>query len=153
MASMTTISEKLDLKAGPCWSSFEQFRTQGAKALDSVRGGAIATLQTKTGQYRILAESDFQALLGLACDVEGLRGGLRVVVKAVRVVRNHPDSDSLSLLSEAVAMLGELPELPARDNFTPLAPEGLEMDSDDEVILDGAQIERPLDGASEERSA
>ncbi|MDZ4877705.1 MAG: hypothetical protein CLLPBCKN_007140 [Chroococcidiopsis cubana SAG 39.79] len=145
MASMTPNPEALDLKAGPSWSSFEQFRSQGAKALDSVRGGAIATLQTKTGQYRILAESDFQALLGLARDAERLRVGLRVVVKAVRVVQNHPDSDSLSLLSEAVAVLGELPELPARGNFTPLAPEGLEVEEDLEVILDGAQISRPLD--------
>ncbi|OWY64017.1 hypothetical protein B7486_49635 [cyanobacterium TDX16] len=148
MASITP--KELDLKAGPCWSSFEQLRTQGAKALLSVRAGAIASLQTKTGRYRILAESDFQALLGLARDVERLRGGLRVVAKAVRVVQNHPNSDSLSLLSETVTQLAELSQLPTRDSFTPLAPEELEIDSDDEVILAPAQIERPLDGASEE---
>jgi hypothetical protein len=145
MTSMTPTPEELDLKAGPSWSSFEKFRAEGAKALLSVRGGAIASLQTKTGQYRILAENDFQTLLGLARDAERLRGGLRVVVKAVRVVQNHPDTDSLSLLSEAVTMLSELPELPTRGRFTSLAPEGLEVDLDDEAILDAAQIQHSLE--------
>ncbi len=40
-------------------------------------------------------------------------------------------------------MLGDLPELPTRDHFEPLQPEGDQIDLDDEVILDPSQIERP----------
>lgn len=148
MALITQDPRVCDLKAGPSWSSFEKFRTEGANALESVKDGTVATLQTKTGQYRILEEHDFQKLLGLARDVERLRGGWRVVVHAVRVARKHPDTDSLNMLLEAVTMLGNLPELPTRDGFAPLSPEGLDVDLDDEVTLDPAQIERPLDTPS-----
>lgn len=145
MALITQEQRVLDLKAGPSWSSFDKFRNEGANALESVKDGTVATLQTKTGQYRVLAEQDFQALLGLARDVDRLRGGLRVVVKAVRIVQKHPDdSDGLNLLAEAVTMLGGLPELPTRGSFDQMLPEDNDMDPDDEVTLDPNQIERPL---------
>lgn len=137
--------DSTNLQNGPSWSSFEKFRTEGAKALESLKDGKVGTLQTKTGQYRILEERDFQKLLGLARDVERLRGGLRVVVQAVRVVQKHRDDDTLKLLADAVTMMGSLPELPTRDNFDPLLPEGIEVEPDDEVDLDPAEIERPLD--------
>ncbi len=57
----------------------------------------------------------------------------------------YPDAESLSLLAETVTMLGSLPELPTRESFDPLLPEGLEVDPDDEVDLDPAQIKRPFD--------
>ncbi|MBV9389620.1 MAG: hypothetical protein JOZ78_24625 [Chroococcidiopsidaceae cyanobacterium CP_BM_ER_R8_30] len=135
------------LQNGPSWSSFEKFRTEGAKALNSLKDGKVATLQTKTGQYRILEEHDFQKLLGYSRDVERLRGGLRILMQTVRVVQKHPDVESLNLLAETVTMLGSLPELPTRDSFDPLLPEGIEVDSDDEVELDPTQIERPLDAS------
>lgn len=138
-------STSFSLRSGPSWPSFEKFRTEGANALESVKGGTVATLQTKTGQYRILEEHDFQALLGLARDVERLRGGLSVVVKAVRGVQKHPDDpESLDLLLETVMMLGSLPELPTRTGFDHLSPEGLDVDPDDEVTLDPDQIKRPI---------
>jgi hypothetical protein len=145
--ALTTQDQKVSsLKAGKSWSSFEKFRTEGANVLEPVKDGAIATLQTKTGQYRILEEQDFQKLLGLARDVERLRGGLRVVVGAVRVAQKHPDTESLNLLLEAVTMLGNLPLLTLSEGFPPLSPEGLDVDPDDEVTLDPNQIERPLSG-------
>lgn len=134
----------IDLQNGPIWSSFEKFRAEGAKALNSLKEGKVATLQTKTGQYRIVEEHDFQKLLGLARDVERLRGGLSILTQTVRVVQKHPDVESLNLLAEIVTMLGSLPELPTRDSFDPLLPEGIEVDPDDEVDLDPALIERPL---------
>lgn len=143
---MTLITkDSTNLQSGPSWSSFEKFRTEGAKALESIKDGKVGTLHTKTGQHRILEERDFQKLLGLARDVERLRGGLRILMQTVRVVQKHPDAESLSLLAETVSMLGSLPELPTRESFDPLLPEGLEVDPDDEVDLDPAQIERPFD--------
>jgi len=132
------------LQAGPTWPSFEKFRAEGAKALNSVNQGVVATLHTKTGQYRILEEQDFQKMYGLARDVDRLRSGLRVVALAVRAAQKNPVPENLDLLAEAVAMVGSLPELPTRSGFAPLVPEGLELEQDDEVILNPDQIERPL---------
>ena len=144
--NMAIRAEKsLNLQNGPNWTSFEKFRTEGGKALESVKSGTVATLNTKTGQYRILEEQDFQHLLGLARDVDRLRGGLRVISSSVRVVQKHPDVESIDLLIEAIAMLGGLPELPTRSSFEPLLPEdGIDVDEDDEVNLDPTTIKRPL---------
>jgi hypothetical protein len=62
--ALSNIAPLLNLKPGTHWSSFEQFRTEGAKALSPIQGGVVATLSTKTGQYRIIEEQDFQKLLG-----------------------------------------------------------------------------------------
>lgn len=139
------LNDLTNLQNDRVFPSFEKFRIEGAKALESVKDGKITTLQTKTGQYRILEERDFQKLLGLARDVERLRGGLRVLLRTARVLQKHPDAESIDLLVETVTMLGDLPELPTRDQFEPLQPESDEIDLDDEVILDPSQIERPLD--------
>ncbi len=138
----------IKLQQGPHWSSFEKFRSDGAKSksLESVKDGKVGTLHTKTGQYRIVEEHDFQKLLGLARDVERLRGGLKLVMQAVRVVRKHPDdNESLELLATSVTLLGDLPELPTRSSFDPLLPEGFDIDPDDEDDLDFDQIKRPFD--------
>jgi hypothetical protein len=140
------ISQQLpELTTGPVWTSFEKFRVEGPKSLEKVGQGRVATLQTKSGQYRVLGERDFQAILGLARDVERLRGGLRVVIKAARAVHQHPDDVSLDTLIEAVSLVGSLPTLPIRESFTPLTPEGLTLDEDDEVTMDPAQIQSPLE--------
>ena len=141
-------STSFSLHSGSTWSSFEKFRTEGAKALHTVKNGTVGTLQTKNGHYRILEEQDFQTLLGLANEAERLQGGLRVVVHAIRVAQKHPDTDSLNLLAQVVTMLGNLPEVPRRSGFPPLDPEGLDVDPNDEVILDRRDGERkPLDSS------
>jgi hypothetical protein len=141
-----TVEKSLNLQNGPNWPSFEKFRTEGVKALESVKTGTVATLNTKTGQYRILEEQDFQHLLGLARDVDRLRGGMRVISSSVRVVQKHRDVESIDLLIETIAMLGGLPELPTCSSFEPLMPEdGIDVDEDDEVNLDPSTIKRPLD--------
>jgi hypothetical protein len=130
---------------GAHWSSFEQLRKEGANALDSIRNGTIAILHTKNGQYRILEEQDFQRLYGLASEVERLRGGFQVIISAVKAVQKHPDDSTVQVLVNAVSLMGSLPALPTRDSFKPMDAEGFELDEDDEVILDPALIERPLD--------
>ena len=132
----------LGFQSGQVWSSFEQFRIEGGKALGSVKDGSVATLHTKSGQYRILEEHDFQKLFGLACDIDRLRGGLRVVALAVRAAQKHPDEETLNVLAEAVALLGSLPELPVRERFEALLPEDELADPDDEVILDPIELQR-----------
>ena len=141
---MQSTNKKFRFRNGASWTSFEKLRLKGAEALSSIANGVIATLQTKTGQYRIIEERDFQAKYGLARDVDRLRGGLRVVVLAVRAAQKHPDPENLNLLAEAVAMLGDLPELPTRNSFDRLLPENFDLDQDDEVMLDPDEIERPL---------
>jgi hypothetical protein len=136
----------ISLTPSTSWNSFEQFRTSGANTLATIAPGTVGTLQTKTGQYRILNEADFQQLVGLATDVERLQQGLSVVMRAVRVVENHPeDADTLALLVETVSMLGSISTvLPTRASFPPLAPEDLSAESDDEVILAPELLDRPL---------
>jgi hypothetical protein len=128
------------------WNSFEQFRTSGANALATISQGTVGTLQTKTGQYRILNEADFQQLVGMASEIERLQQVSSVVLKAVRVVEKHPeDSDTLALLVETVSMLAHLATvLPTRSDFPPLEPEDLPRESEDEVALDPALLTRPL---------
>ena len=138
-------TKSLKLRLGNHWPSFEKFRTEGAKALESIKEGTVGTLTTKTGQYRIIEEQDFQKMYGLARDVERLRGGLRLITVAVRAAQKHPDSANLEVLAEAVAQLGELPPLPIRDRFEPLKPENLAIDKDDEAILNPDEIERPFE--------
>lgn len=133
------------LSLGQSWQSFEKFRQEGAKALQLIKNGAVATLTTKTGQYRIIEEHDFQNMYGLARDVDRLRGGLRMVTVAVRAAQKHPDQENLEVLAEAVALLGELPELPTRDSFEPLELENDDWDDDDEVLLNPDEIERPFE--------
>jgi hypothetical protein len=141
-ANIPTIS----LTPSTSWNSFEQFRTSGANTLATITPGTVGTLQTKTGQYRILNEADFQQLVGLATDVQRLQQGLSVVMRAVRVVENHPeDADTLALLVETVSMLGNISTvLPTRPSFPPLEPEDIPAESEDEVILAPDLLNRPL---------
>ncbi|WP_199194116.1 hypothetical protein [Pleurocapsa sp. CCALA 161] len=97
-----------------------------------------------TGQYRIIEEDDFQQMYGLARDVDRLRGGLRMITVAVRAAQKHPDRENLEVLAEAVAMLGELPELPIKDSFELLMPENTDFDDDDDVMLDPKEIQPPF---------
>lgn len=104
----------LALSTGPSWTSFEQFRKAGSQALETIKANTIGYLVTKTGQYRILHEQDFQRLIGLASEVERIRGGFRMVALAVNSVERHQDGASIELLSAALAFLAESAALPTR---------------------------------------
>lgn len=146
MSTITaTKPQGVSLSQGPFWPSFEQFRTQGNGALQSVTPGQVGTLVTKGGQYRILAESDFQSLYGLARDVERLRNGLRVVIATARAAQLHPGEATMEALTEAVMILGDLPVLPTRSQFEALKPEGFVLDPEDEVELNPEALRSPED--------
>lgn len=136
----------VQLTPSASWNSFEQFRTSGANALATIGDGTVGTLHTKTGQYRILNETDFQRLVGMATEVERLQQGLNVVMRALRVVENHPeDADTIALLVETVSMLGNIATvLPTRSSFPPLEPEDMPVDSEDEVTITPELLNRPL---------
>lgn len=147
MVLSNTNRTTFNLQPGLSWWSFEKFRIEGAKALEPVKNGTIATLQTRTGQYRIIEEGDFQRMYGLARDLERLRSGLRLVLSAARSVQKHQDSATVEVLLESVKLLESLPELPTGEDFEALMPEGIALENleDDEVTLDPDQIKRPFD--------
>jgi hypothetical protein len=133
-------------KPGPSWSSFERFRLSGPGALDSVNSGAIGILRVKESQYRILSESDFQYLLGLAAEVDRLKNGLKVVLCAAKVVQMHHDEPSMETLRAALAIIVNIPELPVRRDFDSIEPEGLfENTGQDEDEIEIDNIVRPFD--------
>ena len=126
------------LRPGPVWASFEQFRTAGPSGPESVGGGQVGTLRTKSGVFRLLRDEDFQLLVGLASEAKRLQGGLTTMVHAAKVIRNHPSSPSavellLHLATEYGASHASHPGQ-AMD-ATPIA-------EDDEVIVDAAELKR-----------
>lgn len=143
---LAQLQSSLKLSPTVHWNSFEQFRTSGASTLNSIIPGTVGTLHTKAGQYRILTESDFQQLLGIASDADRLQQGLSIVTRAVRLVQKHPhDTDTLELLIETATLLSNSATvLPTRSDFPPLAIEDIPIDTTDEAILSPGSIERPL---------
>jgi hypothetical protein len=126
------------LRLGPVWTSFEQFRVAGPSGPESVGGGQVGTLQTKAGVFRLLRDEDFQVLVGLASEVRRLQGGWSMIVHAANVIRDHPSSPS------AVEMLLHLANVYGAANAsrpTELSdlPPTVE---DDEVIVDATELKR-----------
>jgi hypothetical protein len=128
------------------WASWDKLKVGGHTALEAIKDGGVGKLRTKTGQYVILEERDFQKLYGLAQEIHRLRNGLRVVTTAVRAVQRHGDKETIETLIEAVGMLGTMPTLPSRDGHLPIKPEGLELDPEEgEYELDPQAINSPLE--------
>ena len=128
------------------WSSWDKLKASGHTALESIKNGGVGKLRTKTGQYVIVEERDFQKLYGLAQEVHRLRNGLRVVMTAVRAVQRHGDKETIETLIEAVGMLGSTPALPSRDGHAPIRPEGLELEGEEgEYEFDPQAIDSPLE--------
>ena len=150
MTSLSSVKFSSALAQGPSWTSFERFRVQGASALSQIKLGAVGTLTSQGQQFRLLHESDFQQLVGLARETDRTRQGLRVIHAAVRTVQEHPGNSSLNTLVEAALLLSESPALPVRRQFGTLYPEDekwLELtqeDGEDEVELNPEAVRRPL---------
>jgi hypothetical protein len=121
------------------WSSFDKFKLEGATALERVANGSVGLLTTKSGQYRILTDSDFQSLLGLASEVRRIKEGLNAIIATATVARRHRDSESLEALMQVVIAVGDLPRLPSNAQVTALNLEELETDSGD-AILDAVAL-------------
>jgi hypothetical protein len=134
------------LAPGPSWSSFEQFRVGGNTALDGIVAGSVATLHSRSGAFRILRDDDFQKLLGLASEVHRLKQGLTFVVSAAKVVAKHKDLESVELLIQSAAMLGESRVLPQREGHNELSmtPEDVAESGAADFDVETLQIPRPV---------
>lgn len=134
---------RLNLKPGPHWSSLEALQGSDEAMLESVKGGVVASLTTESGAYRLLADDDFQALLGLAQDVNRLATTLNDLVAAAPSGNGLPNQDALQ---ELIALVEDVPELAAQRMHEAFAPEREISDSDsDGVITDPAELRAALD--------
>jgi hypothetical protein len=130
------LTQPLQFKTAAHWQSFDKFKLEGAGALEQVGAGSIASLNTKTGQYRIISETDFQHLLGLASEVQRIKGGLNAIIASATVAQKHRDADSLEALMQVVIAVGDLPRLPSSSVVSQVELPNLDPDPDDTVLLD-----------------
>jgi hypothetical protein len=126
------------LVPGPEWRSFEQFRTVGPTALEGmIPVGSVATLRAKTNTFRIMRDEDFQKLVGLATEVNRLKGGLTVVLSVAKIVAKHPnDPDGLQALCL-------LPDRDGHEGFRITPVEAREFGNED-FDLSTLHIPRPI---------
>jgi hypothetical protein len=133
------------LTPGPQWTSFEQFRKGGSEP-QAVDGGAVGVLLSKSGVYRILRDEDYQRLIGLASEVDRIRGSLTMLARAAEVVRENPSSAAARQLLQYFAdqwQGGTAP--PVRRGHEPWKPEPVPLEPDDEPILDAAELGEPAE--------
>lgn len=126
------------LRPGPEWASFEQFRMAGPSGPESVGGGQVGTLRTKGGLFRLIRDEDFQLLVGLASEARRLQGGLTTMVHAAKVIRDHPSSPSAVKLLLHLATEYGAPDA----SQASLTHEAAPIAEDDEVIVDAAELKR-----------
>jgi hypothetical protein len=136
-----------NLTPGPYWPSFEQFRTAGSTALESIRPGMVGTLSGKTAAIRLLRDDDFQRLCGLASEVHRLKSGVTFLIQAARVVAKHQDKESIEMLVRCASMLGESGVLPEREGHGKFELTAEDFaDSPDSGDIDVDNIPRPSIG-------
>ena len=134
------------LVPGPTWNTFEDFRKLGNSALETIQPRGVATLNGKAGCFRVLRESDFQYLLGLASDVGRLQNGMSFIFKAANVARMHPDKESIDLLIHSFSLVTQSPEPPQREghqSFRLTPEEVLEESSGERFDFAAGEIPRP----------
>jgi hypothetical protein len=115
-------------------------------ALEGISAGAVATLRVKSNTFCIMRQDDFQRLLGLATEVNRLKGGLTVVLSVARVVAKYPnDPDGLQALVRSVSLLNEstlLPEREGHEGFR-ITPEEAKEFGKEDFDLSTLEIPRP----------
>jgi hypothetical protein len=138
-------SSELALIPGPVWSSFEQFRKGGKAALEEIPEHGVATLVGKGTAYRILRDTDFQHLIGLAADIHRLQQGLNLVTRFAQVVAKHPDQEHVQLFLHSAELFAGSPVLPTREGHDAfqLTPEEVEAQDLEDFDLGNASIPRP----------
>jgi hypothetical protein len=135
------------LTAGPYWPSFEQFRKSGINTFEKLVPGTVGTLRCKESTFRIMLDSDFQKLLGLATEVHRLKQGVTIVVQAAKVVAKHNDEESIQLLLQTASMLNQSNLLPERDGhgeFQITPEERSEFSGEHEEIIHPSLVPRPV---------
>lgn len=133
-------SGRLSLVSGPRWSSLEEMIAAGEEAVSSLNRGAVGGLTTDSGTYRVLAEDDFQTLLGLAQDVSRLSTAVNDLVAAAQVASEQQDDDSLRELIAAASQVRDVPALALRQGHAALVHEHMQFNDDDGLITDAAEL-------------
>ena len=83
-----TDKQEVELRPGPHWSSFEQFRLNGVDGLlNTLADDQVGTLDVKNRKFVLLQASSFQRLLGLARDADRLSHSLHALLQAVALLR------------------------------------------------------------------
>jgi len=83
-----TDQQEVDLRPGPHWSSFEQFRVNGVEGLfNALQENQVGTLDVKNREFVLLQASSFQRLLGLARDADRLSHSFHALLQAVALLR------------------------------------------------------------------
>ena len=134
-----------NLRQGPVWPSFEQFRKGGNSTLEEISANSVGTLVGKGGTYRILRDSDFQHIVGLAADVHRLQQGLNIIIQAAKVVAKHPDQEHVELLIHSAQLFAGSPVLPTREGHDAfqVSQEEIDGQAKDNFSLETAEIPRP----------
>lgn len=102
--------QEVDLRPGPHWGSFEQFRVNGVDGLlNALQEDQVGTLDVKNQQFVLLRANSFQRLLGLARDADRLSHSLHALLQAVALLR---ETDASQAALEHVCEFADL--------FTPL---------------------------------
>lgn len=129
-------NDRLNLIPGPQWSSLEALLDADEAALAAVRAGAVASLTTQTGTYKLLAEDDFQALLGQAQDVRRLSTVVDEIATAAQAASEHPGEDSLQELLALVSAVKDASVLAVQHGPGALVGEHLDCEDAEGVIAD-----------------
>jgi len=83
----TDQSKELDLRAGPNWRSFEQFRIERpADIRDQLHPDSIGRLSIKNDEFVIMHAATFNMIYGLARAASWLSGNLVLVRQAAQLV-------------------------------------------------------------------
>jgi len=90
-----TGQQEVDLRPGPHWGSFEQFRMNGVDGLlNALQENQVGTLDVKNREFVLLQAGLFQRLLGLARDADRLSHSLHVLLQAIALLRETGGSQA-----------------------------------------------------------
>lgn len=128
------------------WRSPEQFRKNLGENLRLIERGHVGTLMTKDNKtIRLLTDEDFQALYGLAKEVDRLRDGIDLIIAAAVSVQKTQDESAVVVLTKAALALGRSPVLPTRHPSKDFNLDDIKVDeSDTDDSFDFNDIKRPF---------
>lgn len=143
-----TDKQELDLRPGPHWGSFEQFRVNGVDGLlNALREDQVGTLDVKSQEFVLVWSNSFQRLLALARDADRLSHSLHALLQAVALLRETEGSQAalehVYELADLFAPLASPPPARSRELVFD-ADEQCDVPVDElDFELDPAKIPRP----------
>lgn len=138
-----TGQQRVDLRPGPHWGSFEQFRIHGVDGfLNALEEDQIGTLDVKNQEFVLLRSNSFQRLLGLARDADRLSHTLDALLQAVALLRETGSSQAaLEHVYELAGLFASLASSP------PTRLPEFEFDGDEQCDVPIEELDFELDPA------